>query len=71
MKRFTTTADHRNRKSTNICDFEGFQYCKRKEANKSGETLWACSRRIGFGCKVAVKTNGDFIVAQKNDHTCI
>ena len=73
LKRFTTTADLKNRKNTYICDFDGFEYCKRKEANKSGETLWTCSRRrrIGFVCKVVVKTKGDFIVAQKNEHTCI
>ena len=71
MKRFTITADHRNKKSSNMYDQYGFQYNKRKEANKSGETLWSCTKRLSTGCKVTVKTLGDFIVAQKNDHTCI
>ena len=56
----------------NISDQNGFIYNKRKEANRAGETLWTClKRKGGGGCKVVVKTLGDFIIAKKNDHTCI
>ena len=41
-----------------------------KVTNKSGEERWACQRRKQRGCRVVVVTVGDFIVAQKNEHTC-
>ena len=48
----------------NLVDQFGFKY------NKKRENRWVCQKK-SKGCKVIIKTDGDFIVAQKSDHTCI
>jgi len=66
--RFTFETNKRN--TLNICDQNGFQYCRdSKFTNRWGEDRWTCCNRTQ-GCKVVVKTKGDFIIAQKNVHTC-
>jgi len=59
-----------NRKTLNICDQNGFQYMKKSSTpNRHGEERWGCYKRKQ-GCKVFVKTKGEFIVGQKHEHTC-
>ena len=54
-----------------ICDQAGNKFIKdSKEPNKKGELRWTCQKRQSRGCKVVVKTVGDFIVSQKNSHVC-
>ena len=67
-ERFAFETNKRN--SLNIIDQNGFQYMKKsKVCNKNGEDRWVCYKRRQ-GCKVVVKTIGEFIVAQKNYHIC-
>ena len=67
--RFTLETNNRN--TLNICDEYGFKYNRdSKQTNSRGEDRWTCVKRKK-GCKIVVKTNGDFIVAQRNEHTCL
>ena len=67
--KFTLTTNNRN--TLNILDEFGFKYNRdSKCTNSRGEDRWTCVRRKK-GCKVVVKTNGEIIIAQKSEHTCL
>ena len=63
--------DGGRKNSVIIRDQAGHKFIKdSKEPNKKGEIRWTCQKRTSRKCKVVIKTMGDFIVSQKNDHTC-
>jgi len=48
----------------NLIDQAGYKY------NKKRENRWTCQKK-SKGCKVILKTDGGFIVAQRFEHTCL
>ena len=67
-ERFTYEVGRSN--SVVIRDLNGHYYSKSsKTSNEKGEERWQCQKQKRRGCKVTVKTVGDFIIAQKYEHT--
>ena len=63
--------DRGQKNSILLRDLFGLKYVRdSKSTNKHGEDRWTCQKRLSKGCKVIIKTIGEFIVAQKNEHTC-
>ena len=50
-----------------ILDDLGYQYRKKYDF-KDGDVLWRCSKSNALACPVRVRTRGEFILTQKNEH---